>query len=75
MQDQVLLGAQEGMRWKQPAFLSTVSLVHTCIQTSEGSKGRCHGLGLGEGHVYNKNCNIAKLVISSCQGPATGTSQ
>ncbi|KFR00104.1 hypothetical protein Y956_03927, partial [Nipponia nippon] len=39
LQCKVLPGTQEGMGWTQPGLLITVSLIHTCIQTGESSKG------------------------------------
>ncbi|KFZ69087.1 hypothetical protein N338_06105, partial [Podiceps cristatus] len=53
VQQSVLPGTQEGMGWNQPALLIIVSLVHTCIQAGESSKGCHRGIarGWGEGQV------------------------
>ncbi|KFW06126.1 hypothetical protein N326_12538, partial [Eurypyga helias] len=48
LQCKVLPGTREGMGWNQPAFLITVSLVHTCIQTGESRKGWYRGTAQGQ---------------------------
>ncbi|KFP88066.1 hypothetical protein N310_06320, partial [Acanthisitta chloris] len=71
-QCQMLPGTQEGMGWNQPALLSTVSLVNTCIQTGESSKG-CYyeiaqGLERDRCFLQSFDCASAAVKISTAPG-------